>query len=494
MEFAEHLFRTALCQHVGNDRFDLWFEEVRFELQDETLRVKAATPFITDRLRRDFKDELQTTTQAVQLNVTSIDFITDESVRSAPVDSNSTDTVAELENGPSDSTPGHDPADSDAQIPPPEPASVAGRRRTDSVPASSGLLRAASATRRGRRFRSFASFQDGDCNRLAKTSIEMATQRPGELSPLLVHGPTGVGKTHLVEAIWSEMKTKHRRSRVLYLSAEQFTSYFLEALKGSGLPSFRSKYRQADLLIIDDIQFFANKQATLVELAYTVDALSRQHRQLILTADRPLPQLGMALGQDLANRLGGGLVCGMTAVDQKTMEAISRRWAVDRNIKMDDGVHALVCSKMQGDARQLSGILNRLHATSVALEQPITHRMASEVIHELVPSQARVIRLKDIHKAICEVFGLESEVLQQTSRSRASSQPRMLAMWLARKYTTAGLHEISHFFGRRSHSSAVTAHNTVDGWVKKGARLKLSGQECDVRDIISQVETALRAG
>ena len=219
-----------------------------------------------------------------------------------------------------------------------------------------------------------------------------------------------------------------------------------------------------------------------------------ENRQLVLTADRPPAQLASCLGRDIANRLYGGLVCAMKPIEQTTMESISLRWATDRQISMDPAIHSMLASRMRGDARQLSGVLNRLRAASIALDEPITMRMTNEVLFELVPAQTRIIRLQDVRKAICEVFGLESDNLSQQSRSRAVTQPRMLAMYLARKYTSAGLYEISQFFGRRSHSSAVTASNTVDSWLTKGEKMNINGQACDIRDIVSQVERALRAG
>ena len=166
----------------------------------------------------------------------------------------------------------------------------------------------------------------------------------------------------------------------------------------------------------------------------------------------------------------------MKPLDQLTMEGVSKRWAVERRIVMEDSVHTLVATRMRGDARQLSGVLNRLQANSVALGEPITMRMANEVIQELVPTEAKIVRLQDIRRLVCNTFGLEPDSLRQDARSRSISRPRMLAMWLARKHTSAGLHEISEFFGRRSHSSAVTAHKTVNRWMESGEQLPLQNR------------------
>lgn len=466
MDFASKI-RSALADCIGQERFELWFDDVTINHGDSSLQVVVRTTFLRDRLRRDFQKTIGDVAAKLGYGDLLIEFIVDADMQSPPTRHESGKRCEE--------------------------AAVAVAMPGATQPQRKPLLLAASQPARRSRFRTFDSFVDGECNRLARTSSQMVVDQPGEVTPLVVHGPTGVGKTHLMEAIWCLAK-KQRRARVVYLSAEQFTTYFVEALKGSGLPAFRRKYRQADVLMIDDIQFFERKQATLVELAYTIDELSRENRQLVLTADRPPAQLASSLGRDIVNRLCGGLVCAMKPIDCQTMERISTQWANERQTSIDPAIHAMLASRMQGDARQLSGVLNRLRAASIALNEPITMRMANEVLFELVPAQAKIIRLQDVRKAICDVFGLDTDHLQQQSRSRAITQPRMLAMYLARKYTSAGLHEISQFFGRRSHSSAVTASNTVDAWIANGEKVIVNGQTCDVRDIVSQVERSLRAG
>ena len=147
------------------------------------------------------------------------------------------------------------------------------------------------------RFASLTTFVQGDSNRLAFTTAQMAVERPGSISPLFIHGPHGVGKTHLVEGIWSSFRQTHRQATAIYLSAEQFTTYFLEALHGAGLPNFRRKYRNVSLLILDDIQFFAGKRATLVELLHTIDTIVNGGKQLVLTADRSLSALRKLWGR-----------------------------------------------------------------------------------------------------------------------------------------------------------------------------------------------------
>ena len=477
MEFVEQL-RNVLSKTIGKNRFELWFSEVAFDVAGNKVVVFASTSFQLDRLRKNFTDSLRSAAEEIGLGNCELSFrIADKSVKdvaSASVDQAGTNSSKSEANA----------SNEDSK-----------RQHVDHVSSPRPQrIKAKSAQRRGRRFLTFSTFVDGECNHIARTSSQMVVKQPGDISPLFIHGPTGVGKTHLVEAVWCEARRQNKNNRILYLTAEQYTTYFLDALRGgSGLPAFRRKYRQADLLIIDDIQFFEGKQATLVEFAYTIDALGRENKQLILTADRPPAQLGK-LGPEIVNRLCGGLVCSMKPVDAQTLVGISRIWAAQRKIELSDTMHHIIAGKMHGDARQLSGVLNRLRATSIASGAPITARMINEVLFELIPAPTRIIRLQDVRKTICEIFGIEESSLGASTRARNLAAPRMLAMWFARKHTPAGLHEISQFFGRRSHSSAISASATVDKWLQTAEKIEINGHQCDVRDLVSQIENGLMAG
>ena len=276
MEFAKDL-RRALKNQIGDDRFDLWFSDVAIFAKDQTVHVCTATAFQLERVRKNFQAAI--TGAAGEVGLT-------ESVRlDFHVESDSDKFAQLLEVARSGDSVDRAPTSQDVAAPddhadkkvdPADTTDAVSSSSTAARPASpnasSPRLRASSSATRGRRFQTMSTFVKGECNHIACTSVEMVAKQPGDITPLVIHGSTGVGKSHLVEAIWCEAKKRSPRSRVLYLSAEQYTTYFLDALRGgNGLPAFRRKYRQADILIIDDIQFFIGKQATLVELAYTID-------------------------------------------------------------------------------------------------------------------------------------------------------------------------------------------------------------------------------
>ena len=344
-----------------------------------------------------------------------------------------------------------------------------------------------------RRFASLETFVAGEANRLAIASAEMVVRQPGQLTPLMFHGPTSVGKTHLLEGIWTAARKTHQRLTAVYLSAEQFTSHFLEALRGSGLPSFRRKYRGVGVLILDDLQFFVGKRATQIELLHTVDTFLREGRQLVFAADRSPADLA-ELGPELTTRLTSGLVCRIEPPDHATRLGILGQMARRMKIDVPPDVQRFVASRLTSHARELSGALCRLQATAESLGRPISLAMAEEALSDLIRHSVRAVRLADIEKAVCETFGLEPASLQSDAKGKRVSHPRMLAMWLARKHTRAALSEIGHYFGRRSHSTVISAQKRVDGWMTSGRSLDLAERHWPADNAIRQVERRLAAG
>jgi len=337
------------------------------------------------------------------------------------------------------------------------------------------------------------TFVSGPSNRMAFAAVELAASRPGELSPLILHGPSGVGKTHLLEGICGHFREAHPKAAAVYLSAEQFTTGFLQALHGSGLPGFRRTCRNADLLAIDDLQFFIGKRATITELQQTIDALQRQGRQLVFACDRD-PESLVELGPDLLVRLRGGMTARMLPPDEEVRRGIVASIAARRGLELPADVVHFVAAHMTRHTRELAGAVNRLEATSHMLGLPITLAMAQESLTDLVRSSARSIRLSDIERAVCSSFGIESGSLQSGQRGRKINHPRMLAMFLARKHTPAALTEIGSYFGRRSHSTVISAQKAVGEWMASRQQIVLADATWDVEEAIRRVEEMLRAG
>lgn len=452
--------RKGLSERIGQERFCLWFSAgVRLACAHQTLAVFAADQFLLDRLRKQFRLDLEAVGRQVLGVPAELRFEIDPTLKRTSSAGGGSPAGLQLSETPGVSKQAH----------------AAGARGTEQPPRVSGL----------------DSFVVGEGNRIAFTAAHSVVQRPGVISPLLIHGPTGCGKTHLLTGIWAEFRRRTRSGRAVLLSAEQFTTLFLEALHGRGLPSFRHKCRDVDLLVVDDLQFFAGKRATVVELLHTIDSLLRQGRQLVLAADRPAASLA-GLGPELVARLTGGLVCGIEAADYATRLGICRQLAARLEVSVPPRVLELVAAELSGDARQIAGALHRLQATSLALQQPITVELASAALEDLFRATRRLVHIADVERAVCDVFGLEPKSLRDGGKSKSVTQPRMIAMWLARKYTRAAFSEISRYFGRRSHSTVISAERTVNRWMANGTSILVGQATCRAEEALRRVETQLR--
>jgi chromosomal replication initiator protein len=482
MEIVSALQR-ALADRVGTQRFELWFgSSVRFTLAQGKLIVHTRSRFLRDWILSNFRREIEAACTVAMGQCPPIECVVDESAAGddgqpakASASRHATSTPLRVAAMEEETTPMASP---DAAVSPKRPR---------------GNVSSASVNGRSHAAFSFETFVTGPSNRTARAAAEMILDQPGVFSPLLIHGPTSVGKTHLLEGIFSAARRQPLGPGAVYLTAEQFTTYYVEAVRGNGLPSFRQKYRGVPLLIVDDLQFFRGKRSTLVELLYTVDTILRDGRQAVFAADRPLDELS-DLGSELVSRLKSGMICAIDRPEHATRLGIVEQTARRMAVNVPNSVRQFIAARLTGHARELSGALCRLQATSQAFGEPITLAMAEEALAEMIRHSTRIVRLPDIQKAICDVFGLEPDSLQSGRKGKRVSHPRMLAMWLARKHTRAALSEIGHFFGRRSHSTVVSAQKRVDAWLADGTVLELADHDSTIDAAIRRVEQMLLAG
>lgn len=337
----------------------------------------------------------------------------------------------------------------------------------------------------------FRNFVRSESTELAFTAAAMIPRQLGQVSPLFLHGPTGSGKTHLLRSIITDVRQLLRKRSVL-LSAEQFTSSFLSALHGHGLPSFRRKHRNVDLLLIDDVQFFVGKRATLIELFHTIDALTHAGKQIVLTSDRPPNELN-GLGAEIVARLSAGLVCPMDYTTGEDRIQLIESVAFQCGLSLERSVLEVLAQELPGDARLIRGALNRLKTYRQATGLSLNADQSRRVLGDLFQANQRPISIGDIERAVCEVFGVNGKQLRSDRKSKAVSQPRMLAMWLARKHTRAAYSEIGEYFGGRSHSTVISANNKVKRWVNTNEDIQVAFGNSSVSDAIRRIETSLRA-
>jgi chromosomal replication initiator protein len=473
--------RVRLADKIGHDRFELWFgPNVRLVLGQSTLAVHVPNQFHQNWLRRNFRRDLEAVCQDVLGHGREIEFRIESALDGKPPTQRSQIDDPQRQFAFDDEVASGSWESASATLLLSRPS----KPPINDLPAPKASL--------GRKYATLESFVVGPTNKLAFAAAEMAAERSGSVNPLFIHGPTGVGKTHLLEGVLSEVRRLHSNVNAIFLTAEQFTTYFLDALHRSGLPSFRHKYRAVDLLIVDDLQFFEGKSATLVEFAITVDTLVRHGKQVVVAADRPLAVLTKDCPQ--LTHLSGGMAAKLSAADHATRLEILRRRAAALGLQLDEDVLQLVATQLTSHARELIGALNQLLAASRIRREPITKVIAEEALAELIVHNARPLQLQQIETAVCEVFGLNQESLHESRRAKALNAPRMVAMWLARKHTRAALSDIGRYFGRRSHSTVISAQKAVGQWVADQKELQISDSTCKAEDVIRRVEARLRAG
>jgi chromosomal replication initiator protein len=305
----------------------------------------------------------------------------------------------------------------------------------------------------------FDQFVIGDCNRLAHAAALTVAELPGQsYSPLFICGAPGVGKTHLLRSIASLIHSCNPSLGVRACTGEGFTNEFQRALAGGGLESFKRRFRDIDVLLVDDVQFLERKARTEEEFFHTFNTLQEAGAQLVLTSDRP-PRDLQALEDRLRERFAAGLVADIQAPDINTRLTILRkRIHQDRLEHPPEEALELIAKRISLNVRTLEGALIRVVAFSSLTGRPITSELASEVLDGLYPRTTQPARtLQQIEDAACQHFGLSADELLSSSRAARVAWPRQVAMYLARELTSESLPAIGRHFGRRDHSTVLHA-------------------------------------
>lgn len=339
------------------------------------------------------------------------------------------------------------------------------------------------------RLASLDTFVEGFSNQLARKIADVAILQPGAMNPIFVGGPTSVGKTHLLEGICERYGRYPNRKPALYMTAEQFTTAFIQSLRPGAAP-FRDRFRNISLLAIDDLHFLEGKTTTQIELLSVVDMLRQRNVQLVFSANRPLVELTKLSGE-LTTRLQGGFVCQIGPPEREMLSQILRQMALERRVALSDEVCRFVVSRFTTHARQLSGALNRLYVAHLTTGAPIDVPFAQEALADLIASNVRPVKLEDVERVVRETFGLDDEELKSKSRSKRCADPRALAMWLARKHTRSALAEIGAYFGGRRHTAVISAQKKVDQLLEANASMENGSVAFVVSDAIERMERSL---
>lgn len=308
----------------------------------------------------------------------------------------------------------------------------------------------------------FEQFVVGPSNRLAHAASRAVCGQPGSLyNPLFIHGSSGLGKTHLLQATCSELLQNDLTTEVLYVSCELFVNDFVRAIETGQLAEFRNRARRADALVIDDIQFLANRESSQEELFHTFNTLYQSGKQIILSADSPPSEIP-TLEDRLVSRFNWGLVTQIDPPNRETRQAILHKKARLRGCEIPDELLDFVAERVEANIRLLEGALTKLISETQIGGKPMTLDTAREVLVHFEGRPPRTLKVSDILETVSQHFGLRLPDLVGRKRSRSISHPRQVAMYLARKLTPLSLEEIGVHFGGRDHSTVLHAERVIE--------------------------------
>ncbi|MCA9095322.1 MAG: AAA family ATPase, partial [Planctomycetaceae bacterium] len=305
-----------------------------------------------------------------------------------------------------------------------------------------------------------------------------------------LHGGVGLGKTHLLEGIAQELRNRFPSLQVVHMTAENFTNYFTVALRQHALPSFRQKFRNADVLLLDDVDFLDGKRGIQEELLHTFKHLEAHGRQIVLTSDRH-PRLLTRTSEELKTRFMSGMVCRLDAPGPETRRRILDRKAERLSGEFNGEALNYIAQRFRNNVRELEGALRTLQAYYTMTGKRVGITAARQILSDLERDCIKVVKLSDIERVVCDVFGLMQEELRSNKRVRSVSQPRMLAMYLARKHTRSAYSEIGAYFGGRNHSTVITAEKKIATLLNQRYQMNVAAEQYSVADVIENIEQQL---
>ena len=470
----EQEIAEALTSLIGERPYGLWFhQKTRFLVREEELVVYAASPFLSTWMEKKHRGPLVQAAVAVLGPSARVRFDVDANLAAAARGA----------------------------------ASPAGEiaRPTLSIGSTTGLVAAApkiaaeqpaAGTRvgNGRRFSDLADFVVGPGTAMAITAIR---QLCDPLAPpaggLFIYGPVGSGKTHLLEGLYREMRRTQRDLQVVFLSSEQFTNHFTQAYRDRTLPAFRQRFRTVDVLLVDDVDFLDGKRAVQEEFLHTFQQLEAHGKLVVACGDRH-PRLMTKVSEELKTRFLSGIVCRLELPDLETREKIVASKARLMNADFCPEVLKFVAGRFTASVRELEGALHCLQVYHRMTGKRVGTSAARAVLGELERDCLRVVRMADIERAVCDLFGVDSADLKSSSRARSVSEPRMLAMYLARRHTRAAYSEIGAYFGGRNHATVISADRKVAQWIAEGSELRIASQSWRLKDVLETLEQQMLAG
>jgi chromosomal replication initiator protein len=323
----------------------------------------------------------------------------------------------------------------------------------------------------------FDTFVIGKNNELAHAaSLAVAKNPGGQYNPLFIYGGVGLGKTHLMHAVGHKLLSDKPGSKILYVTSEKFTNDYIDAIQQKRMDEFKHRYRNTDMLLVDDIQFIAGKESTQEEFFHTFNELRDKGKQIILTADR-LPKDIPAIEQRLVSRFEWGMVADIQAPDLETRMAILRTKVSKKGISLSEEILYYIAENIVSNIRELEGALNRLLVSQQMSNKPLTLDDAKQILASMVSAKKKVLSLKKIALSVAEFYNISVEDLIKQSRRKEYVKPRQIAMYLARKELSSSFPTIGDFFGGRDHTTVMHGVEKIENTVSSNESIK---QEVDL--------------
>jgi chromosomal replication initiator protein len=307
----------------------------------------------------------------------------------------------------------------------------------------------------------FDTFVVGSCNQFAHAAARAVAEAPAKAyNPLFLYGGVGLGKTHLMQAVGHLIKAREKDARLAYVSSEEFTNEVITSLRYDKMVSFRDKYRNIDVLLLDDIEFIAGKERTQEEFFHTFNTLYEAQKQVVISSDQPPKEIA-GLEERLRSRFAWGLTADLQPPDLETKRAILAKKSESQGVTLPDAVAEFIATRIKSSIRDLEGALTRVVAYSSLTGAEINLAMCQQVLKNLVDLEERRISIENIQRVVCQHFGLTLSQLKSKNNSHGVAYPRQVAMYLSRELTTASLPQIGREFGGKHHTTVLHSINKV---------------------------------
>jgi len=429
MNYWEQI-KERLAGELSAEAFQNWVSKTSLEqVEGEKLLVKVPNEFSKDWMEVEYRDKVHSAIKALSLPIR--------------------DVVYQLANG-------HYVAERRA------PAGEASSPGDLMFPTPYGQLNA--------RF-TFDSFVVGSCNQFAHAASKAVATRPSRsYNPLFIYGGVGMGKTHLMHAIGTQLLQQYAGMRIVYTSSERFMNEMITCIKTERMPLFHQHYRTADVLLVDDIQILGGKERTQDEFFHTFNELFEHQKQIVISSDSS-PKNIPGLVERLRSRFEWGLMVDVQPPDLETKMAILDKKAEAEGIKLPEDVRIFIATKTKSNVRELEGALVKLMAYSTMTSSPITLSMAQQMLKHLVQATERKVSIESVIRAVAEKFSIQPSQLKQKTNAHHISHPRQIAMYIVKDLTQASLPEIGRAFGGKHHTTVLHSIQKIEGERQKNPDL-----------------------